>query len=492
MPRGPDYNPASELEARTATAFFADRGADALGVNMHAEGYLATNPDTGATYHVVPIAVGPQGQIDPPGSWAPGSQFPGLASLWTVLLDGVRSKAYLIASQDLGGVSTLAVPDLGRLARKILDLSADGGYSLYRGRALATDDRFCHLHVHSMYSFLDGVASPRQIAEQAAINGQQAIALTDHGYLFAAFKFYQACREVGVKPLIGCEFYLVDDVRVPYVDETDKPVRFEYHQTVLAMNQVGFHNLCLLATAACRDHFYHVPRIDWQMLAEHHQGLIVLSGCFKGAVAWHLQQFEPPRENQQQTLRVLEDGRKVPVYLYDPTRSFQVMKRCRDVFGDRYYCEVQPIDFDRYMQAVPQILEVARQLDVPVVVAGDCHYAKPEDAVLQAVCSRIGKGSVGDGLAAGQEHQGVYSIRQRSEMQHELFTSDMYDRTCEVADRVDLHIPAEGDDDFKYLFPAYDVKADADWADFNARKQADRDAFNVLKLSGQWEGAAQP
>ena len=140
---------------------------------------------------------------------------------------------------------------------------------------------------------LDGASTIEGMVDQAVANGQPGLALTDHGFMFGTWKFYKECKKRGITPVLGCEFYLTDDVTKKYSHE-GKDRRFEYHQTVLAMNMTGYQNLCRLCTIACRDNFWYVPRIDHNTLFEYKEGLIVLSGCFKGPVAWHLQEFEQP------------------------------------------------------------------------------------------------------------------------------------------------------------------------------------------------------
>jgi len=320
------------------------------------------------------------------------------------------------------------------------------------------NDQFVHLHVHSTYSLLDGVADTQEIAEAAHRLGQPAIALTDHGNMYGVYKFYHACNEVGVKPLLGCEFYLVDDVDSPCLDAEGQKRRFEYHQTVIAMNPEGWRNLCRLATIASRDHFYYVPRIDKKLLFQHNEGLIVLSGCFKGAVAWHLQQRDPVKTAQ------------MPWLAYDPQKSRSTLQQYKDVFGDRYYAEVQAIDFQEYDAIVPDILSLAKEVGVLPVVTNDAHYVNEEDAILQSALSRVGKGGAADDVGGQWNETGCYFIKRRSQIQHPSFSEDMFSRTCEIADRVNLEDCLEFSG---YMFPEYPIEQDVDWAAYQSSMTGD-------------------
>lgn len=143
------------------------------------------------------------------------------------------------------------------------------------------NENFVHLHVHSEYSLLDGLPSVKAIAERAAALDQTAIALTDHGVMFGAIEFYEACHRVGIKPIIGMEAYLArrgHTDRDPHLDSDT------YHLLLIAEDDEGYHNLLRLATAAQVEGFYRYPRIDKALLAEHSKGLICTSGCLSAEI----------------------------------------------------------------------------------------------------------------------------------------------------------------------------------------------------------------
>lgn len=318
-------------------------------------------------------------------------------------------------------------------------------FAHFRGLKLVAKEDFVHLHAHSMYSLLDGVAPCEDLVEAAVMNGQPGLALTDHGYMYGIYKHWKACKDAGIKSLLGCEIYLVDDVNQKYKDAQGNDRRFEYHQTLIAMNQQGWENLCELISIAGRDHFYHVPRVDHNMLFKLNEGIICLSGCFKGPVAFHLQKFDPT---------ITKD---LPWYQYNPERSLAIMKKYKEVFGDRYYAEVHKNDFARYMECVPEICEMADRVGVPKVIAQDSHYAKTEDAEIQRLVTRVSNQKV-DEIGDGSNKFGPYFITQISEMQHPLFTPDMFSRTCEIMERCTATLENKG-----YLFPDFKVEEDVDW-----------------------------
>ncbi|MDA8405163.1 MAG: PHP domain-containing protein, partial [Desulfobacteraceae bacterium] len=140
---------------------------------------------------------------------------------------------------------------------------------------------FVHLHVHTEYSLLDGAIRIDGLLKRAKDDGMPAVAITDHGTMFGVIDFYEKAKETGIKPIIGCEFYVAPRT---LSDRTAQDHKQMSHLVLLAENQAGYHNLCKLATTASLDGFYHKPRIDKHLLASHCQGLIGLSACLKGEI----------------------------------------------------------------------------------------------------------------------------------------------------------------------------------------------------------------
>ncbi|NLE46284.1 MAG: PHP domain-containing protein, partial [Chloroflexi bacterium] len=224
---------------------------------------------------------------------------------------------------------------------------------------------FVHLHVHSEYSLLDGLSSCRELAQCVAELGMPAVALTDHGVMFGTVQFYKACRAAGIRPVIGMEAYLAPNSRHDRDPQVD---RSPYHLVLLAQNDVGYHNLLRLATISQLEGFYYRPRLDRQCLADHADGLIVLSGCGSSEIARHIR-----------------DGR------VDQAR--ESVSWYRDVFPDRYYLELQEHDIPELEMVNRGTIALAREMGLPLVATNDVHYARREQADTHDVllCVQTGK-----------------------------------------------------------------------------------------------------
>ena len=224
---------------------------------------------------------------------------------------------------------------------------------------------FVHVHVHSEYSLLDGLSSCRELARRAVELGMPALALTDHGTMYGAVQFYKACKAAGVKPIIGLETYVAPRGRQ---DRDSKRDRTPYHLVLLAQDDAGYHNLMCLATIAQLEGFYYKPRVDRETLAEHADGLVVLSGCGSSEIS--------------QLIKVgkLDQARRVIDWY-------------REVFPDRYFLEVQEHDIPELAEVNRQVVALAGELELPLVATNDVHYARREQADIHDVllCIQTGK-----------------------------------------------------------------------------------------------------
>ncbi|MBI5651935.1 MAG: PHP domain-containing protein, partial [Chloroflexi bacterium] len=225
---------------------------------------------------------------------------------------------------------------------------------------------FVHLHVHSEYSLLDGLPHPKDLAARAAELNQRALALTDHGALFAAIEFYDACKAKGIKPIIGIEAYMA---RRTMKDKDPKEDRSSYHLLLLAENNVGYQNLLKLASAAQLDGFYYYPRIDRDLLAKHSEGLICTTGCPSSPVP-----------------RLLHEGK--------PDQARAMLAWFRDLFPDRFYVELQEHGIAEFAGLDKKLIELAREFNLPLVATNDAHYLRPDDARAQDVLLCIQTGTV--------------------------------------------------------------------------------------------------
>ena len=216
---------------------------------------------------------------------------------------------------------------------------------------------FVHLHVHTEYSLLDGLSSCRELAERAVELGMPALALTDHGAMYGAVQFYKACQATGIKPIIGLETYVAPR---GHNDKDAQLDRRPYHLVLLAQNDAGYHNLMRLATIAQLEGFYYKPRIDREILEEHADGLIVLSGCGSSELA-----------------RTIRNG--------NVEKARQVIDWHRERFPGRYFLEIQEHDIPELTEVNRQTIALARELDVPLVATNDVHYARREQAEIHDV-----------------------------------------------------------------------------------------------------------
>jgi len=226
---------------------------------------------------------------------------------------------------------------------------------------------FTHLHVHSHYSLLDGLGKIGALVERAKDMGMDALALTDHGVMYGVVDFYKTAREAGIKPIIGMEAYLAPTGRKNKRARVDANPR---HLTLLAQNNTGYKNLIQLTTKAHLEGYYYKPRIDYDILEKHSEGVIVLSGCLNGDIAKAINE------------KRLEDAEKL-------------IKWHREVFGpDRFYLEVQhhaAIEEQRVLNSA--LIKYSRKFKIPLVATTDAHYIHPEDAEAQdvLVCVQTGK-----------------------------------------------------------------------------------------------------
>ena len=224
---------------------------------------------------------------------------------------------------------------------------------------------FVHLHVHTEYSLLDGACRIDRLAKRAKELGQTELAVTDHGVMYGAVAFYKACRAEGIKPIIGCEVYVAPRSRFSKEHGTDS----EYsHLILLCKNETGYRNLCYLVSAGFTDGFYIRPRIDWELLHEHAEGLVCLSGCLAGAIP-----------------RLLLRGD------YEAAKAKAL--ELRSLFGEDFYLEIQSHDIPEERQAAEGLIRLHRDTGIPLALTNDAHYIEKEDARTQDVllCIQTGK-----------------------------------------------------------------------------------------------------
>ena len=214
---------------------------------------------------------------------------------------------------------------------------------------------FTHLHVHSYYSLMDGLNSPLELVQAAKAAGQNAIAITDHGTLASHREMQIACKEEGIKPILGVEAYISPTDRFDKSSKTDKSIQAYNHIILLAKNKTGLDNINILQEIAWNEGFYHKPRIDREVLNEYSEGIIVLSGCLNGLISKAIEKNE-----FSEAKLVLKDFKKN--------------------FGEDFYIEVQSHNPKEINE---KLLEFADELKIKAVATGDAHFAKEEDRVLE-------------------------------------------------------------------------------------------------------------
>ncbi len=220
-----------------------------------------------------------------------------------------------------------------------------------------------------MYSLLDGAIRIKQLVDKACEYGMSAVALTDHGNMFGAVDFFQTAEKKGLKPIIGCEVYVAPQGRLNRNKRNDKEHDNAHHLVLLAMDKTGYKNLCQLVTKGYLEGFYYKPRIDKELLTEHHEGLIALSACLGGVIS-------------------------APLRRQDHERARAEVEFYRDLFTDRrFFLELQENSIPEQKIINRQIVELARECSVPLVATNDCHFLNREDAHAHEVllCVQTGK-----------------------------------------------------------------------------------------------------
>ncbi len=275
--------------------------------------------------------------------------------------------------------------------------------------------KFTHLHVHSHYSLLDGLAKIDQLVGRAAELGMSALALTDHGNLYGAIEFYQKARRAGIKPIIGVEAYIAYERmqdRRPGIDDK------RYHLTLLASTTQGYHNLIKLVTKAHLEGFYYKPRLDRAAFREHASGIIALSGCFNGEI---------PRAIQLKKMDAAE----------------RLIQEYQDIFGKgNFYLEIAPhFNYPEQREINQGLAALSQKTGAKIVATNDVHYVKPEDSEAQDILVSVQTRSPMEDENRLSMKQANLSMRSGEEMTS-LFPEypEAIAATEEIAERVDISI----------------------------------------------------
>ncbi|MEE2726501.1 MAG: DNA polymerase III subunit alpha [Candidatus Latescibacterota bacterium] len=273
---------------------------------------------------------------------------------------------------------------------------------------------FVHLHGHSEYSLLDGGCRIREMAETAAELGMPAMAVTDHGNLFGVVEHYKACKEVGIKPIIGCEVYVAIESR--HLRKAARGLAHaSNHLVLLAKNATGYRNLTKLVSKGYTEGYYYNPRVDKELLREYSEGLVCLSACVGGEVP-HMIQREGVAEAEK------------------------VAREFMEIFGDDYYLEIQRHGIDIEEKVNDGLLRLHKKLGVPLVATNDFHFLSADDHAAHdaLICIQTGK-NIGDENRMCYP-EGLY-MKSPDEM-YKLFDDlpGATERTLEIAEKCDVEL----------------------------------------------------
>ncbi len=295
------------------------------------------------------------------------------------------------------------------------------------------DREFVHLHVHTDYSLLDGCARVDRLCESAASMGMKALAITDHGNLFGLASFFQTAKKHGIKPLLGCEVYLVYNYK-----RTERPEKGQakyHHMGLIARNAQGYRNLMKLVSDAHMNGFYYKPRTDMEMLAAHAEGLIGFTGCLQGVVPQCLLRDDMPAARE-------------------------AMGRFVEIFGrENYFVELQDHGLAEQRKIIPGLLKLAEEFRLKVICSNDVHYVKntdwePHDAL---VCIQTGAKVSDEKRLRYSSHQ--FYLKSREEMALVFGENpDWLTNTCQVAEMCDLSLPF-GENHYPVFQPIEELRA---------------------------------
>jgi len=287
---------------------------------------------------------------------------------------------------------------------------------------------FAHLHVHTEYSMLDGAARIKDVVSAAAADGQSAIAITDHGVLYGVVDFVKAAREVGIKPIIGTEAYFTDGSRF------DRPLgsaNKRYHMNLLAVNEVGYRNLLQLSSKAYLEGYYYKPRMDFELLAQHAEGIIATSGCLGGLVPQLLAPDSMSEEGNQGQIRDFEG-------------AISAAGKFQDIFGkENFFIEVQDHGLAAQKAIMPDLLAISAQTGAPLLATNDAHYTRRNEHEAHDVLLCIQTGSLRSDSARLRFEGSDHYLKTAAEMR-QLFPADTFPGACDntllIAERAEVDL----------------------------------------------------
>ncbi|MEM9202788.1 MAG: DNA polymerase III subunit alpha [Actinomycetota bacterium] len=288
-------------------------------------------------------------------------------------------------------------------------------------------DSFAHLHVHTEYSMLDGASRLDEAIAAAAADGQPAMAITDHGNMYGVLDFYRGCKDQGVNPIIGTEIYLAHESRHERPSRRGKAddsggdtgggKKLYYHAILMAENNIGYQNLIQLSSKAYLEGYHYKPRADFELMEQYAEGIIATSGCLGGHVLQSLMQGQ-------------EDA------------ALQHAARFQDIFGrDNFFIELQDQGIPEQRTTNPQLLEIAKKIQAPILATNDSHYTHQHDAEAHDALLCVQTGSLLSDTDRFKFHGDGHYIKTAGEMRR-LFAEipEACDNTLWIAERADVEI----------------------------------------------------
>lgn len=270
---------------------------------------------------------------------------------------------------------------------------------------------FVHLHVHTQYSLLDGAARIPELVARAKELGMHALAITDHGAMYGVIDFYKECKKQGVKPILGMEAYVAPHSRTEREGGRDNA-----HLVLLSKNETGYKNLIKLSSSAFVDGFYYKPRIDYDLLEQHAEGLVCLSACLAGDIPQAL------LNGQTEKARALA-------------------MRLRGMFGEDFYIELQNHGIPEQLEVLPRLDALAKELGIKTVATNDIHYVERSDAEAQDVLLCIQTGKFVDDENRMRMSADEFYLKDAAEMEQALYNyRESLDTSVEIAGKCNLEL----------------------------------------------------
>ena len=215
-----------------------------------------------------------------------------------------------------------------------------------------SEKKFCHLHLHTEYSLLDGSGKVDKLIKRAKELGMESIAITDHGVMYGCVEFYKQAKANGIKPILGCEVYVASkSMEIKHVDKENRTA----HLVLLVKNEVGYENLMKIVSEASIKGFYYKPRVDHEFLSRHSEGIIALSACLGGEIQRYLMDDE-----------------------YDKAKEVALLYK--DIFKDGFYLEIQNHGMEEQRKVNEYNIKLSRETGIPLVATNDVHYINQSDS----------------------------------------------------------------------------------------------------------------